>query len=181
MTKIAAVQDVVKKLRADMPVRLTIHDPISGAEFTIERENMLAHLVVDVNDVLADAQTVAMFYAECARAQRACERAAATGEREFVAWKAYVSGEARRKSGDKKITVAETEDAYRTHKDYQTKAGVQTYYTALAGLFEDLKMAFSIKSRMIDAVMRGMSAADRAHRVETKGSESLSGDHGSPR
>lgn len=172
MTTLATVQDVVKKFRAEMPVSVTLHDPITGKEYTVQRENMLALLVVDVQSPYADAQTVAMFYAECARAQRACERAAAAAERSFVAWKAHVSGEARRKATGK-ITGAEAEEAYRTHKDYETKASASVYYESLGGLFEDLKQAFSIKARMIDAVLRGSATADRTHRVEVRGSESL--------
>jgi len=163
-SNLATVQDVVKALKADMPVRLTIHDPITGAEYSLDRANILQNLVVDVRDPWADAQTVAMHYAECARAQRACERAAAAAEREFVSWKAGIMRSAR--SGDKKVTVSEAEGAYRTHSDYAAKAATQDYFTSLAGLFDDLKQAFSIKARMIDAVLRGMTSADRAHRVE---------------
>lgn len=168
MTTLSTVQDVVKRLRAEMPMKLSLLDPVTGQAFVIDRENLLALLVVDVRDVMSDAQTVAMLYAECARAQRACERAAAAAEREFTSWKSEVAGAARARS-EKKITVAEAEDAYRTHADYASKAGAAAYYVALAGLFDDFKMAFSIKARMIEAVMRASAQADRAFRVEASG------------
>lgn len=176
-TAIGTVQDVVKRLRAEMPVSLTLPDVVSGREFTVQRENMLALLVVDARDLVSDAQTVALLYAECARAQRSAERAAAAAEREFVSWKSQMAAEARRKSGEKKLTVAEAEDAYRTHYEYAGKAGAAAYYNALAGLFEDLKQAFAIKSRMIDTLLRASGAADRAFRVEDRGSN-FSGNHG---
>ena len=64
MTTLSTVQDVVKRLRAEMPMKLSLIDPVSGQAFVIDRENLLALLVVDVRDVMSDAQTVAMLYAE---------------------------------------------------------------------------------------------------------------------
>lgn len=173
-TAISTVQEVVKRLRAEMPLTVTLPDVTSLGEFTVKRENILALLVVDVRDLVSDAQSVAMLYAECARAQRASERAAAAAEREFTSWKSQIAGEARRKGGEKKLTVAEAEDAYRTHGEYTSKAGAVAYYEALAGLFEDLKQAFAIKARMIETLLRASGAADRAFRVEGQ----FTGSHG---
>lgn len=162
-------QTIVDRVRLHMPVNILLRDPISNAEFQVYRENILKSLVVDTPNIVIDAQQLAANYAEMARAQRACERAAALGERAFVAWKAKTAAEARaaaKAEGKAKITGAEAEEAYRTHPDYAEKAGVKEYYETLAGLFEDLKRAFDLKARMIEAQMRYFGGDMRMRRAE---------------
>ncbi len=167
-TAFSTVQAIVDRMRLQMPINVTLIDPVSGAEVTIYRENILAALIVDTHNILIDSQTLAAQYAEMARAQRACERAAAHGERAFVAWKAQTASGARSAaaSGGGKLTDKASEEAYRTHKDYEKMSSVETYYSALAGLFEDLKKAFEQKGRMIEAQMRYFGGDLRMRRAE---------------
>lgn len=159
--------EIAKRLRSEMPISLTLHDPVSGQPYTIERDNILRMLVVDAPNIITEAQMVPLLYGEMARAQRACERAASSAERSFVGWKASVAAEARSKAAKEggKITNDAASEAYRTHPDYAEKANLATYYEKLAGLFEDFKKAFDIKGRMIEAVLRTHAGDFRAQRV----------------
>jgi hypothetical protein len=165
----ASMGEVVKRLRLNMPVVCTIHDPITGNEVRIERENLLGMLVIDTPNLVLDSQWLAAMYMEMARARRACERASAHAERDFVRWKAEVSAEARRKS-DKKLTNDEAAEAYRTHPDYERRAAVSAYYKTLSDLFEDAMNAFQLKAKMVDAQSRMLAGDFRAKRVEDRAS-----------
>lgn len=165
----ATAQEIVDRVKLHLPIHVTLIDPVGNTEFTIYRENVLRSLVIDAGDIVADAQMLAGQYGEMARAQRACERAAAAGERAFVSWKAQVAASARadaKKAGVVKITGAEAEEAYRTHPDYQKMADVQAYYSTLAGLFEDLKKGFDLKAKMVDATMRFLGGDMRMRKAE---------------
>lgn len=167
---IASLADIVRHLRLEMPVVVKIHDPITSKECEINRDNLLGLLVVDAPNLAYDAQWLAALYMEMARARRACERASAVAERAFVKWKAQKAADARAAAAasGKKITVAEAEEAYRTHAEYEDRAGAQSYYATLASLFEDAMQAFQIKARMVDVVSRTMGGHGSIVRTEDR-------------
>ena len=173
-TTFSTMAEVVSRLKLSMPVKATLRDPISGAEFTVERDNILALLVVDTPNLLYESQSCSALYMDCARAKRACERASAVAEREFIAWKASTSAAARAKS-DTKITDKAAEEAYRTHPDYLKKADLPAYYKTLADVFEDAMNAFQMKAKMIDVNSRILAGDLRTRRAETESTESLEG------
>jgi hypothetical protein len=162
---------IVKRLQLEMPIEITLPDPISGANFTLSRENILSLLVIDTPNLALDSQSVAAHYATMARAQRACERAAASGEASYRAWKARTAEEFRKANKDRKITVAEVEEYYRGHEDYEKVSSLPNYYEKLAGLFDDLKRAFEIKSRLISSQVHMLGGELAAHRAESRGGE----------
>lgn len=163
----ASMAEIVKRLRLDMPVKVKIHDPITGQEVAIDRENLLGMLVIDTPNLVLDSQWLAALYMEMARARRACERASAHAEREFVKWKAEVAAEAR-KSAEKKLTNDQAAEAYRTHPEYEKRAAVGAYYKTLADLFEDAMNAFQLKARMVDAQSRMLAGDFHARRTEDR-------------
>lgn len=170
MTSVFASQaEIVKRLKLEMPVQVKIHDPITGHEVTLARDNLLAMLVIDTPNLVYDSQWLAALYMEMARARRACERAAAHADRQFVKWKAEIASQARAKS-EKKLTSDQAEEAYRTHPDYEERASVGAYYKTLAELFEDAMQAFTLKSRMIEAQSRILNGDFHARRVEDRAS-----------
>lgn len=140
---------IVKRLQLEMPVAIVLPDPISGSDFALTRENIFSALVVDAPNLVTDAQSLAANYGAMARAQRACERASANAEIAYRKWKAQRSEEFRKKNADRKITVAEVEESYRAHPDYESVSSTSVYYEKLAGLFDDLKQAFRIKGEMV--------------------------------
>jgi len=164
------MSEIVKSLKLHMPVKVTIHDPITGQEVQLDRENLLAMLVIDTPNIVYDSQWLSALYMEMARARRASERASAHAERQFVKWKAEIASIARAKA-DKKITGAEAEEAYRTHAEYEMRASVSAYYKTLADLFEDAMQAFTLKARMIEAQSRILNGDFHARRVEDHTSE----------
>lgn len=177
----ASMSEIVKRLKLEMPMQVTIHDPITGHQVTLARENILAMLVIDTPNLVYDSQWLAALYMEMARARRASERASAHAERQFVKWKAEIASQARaaaaaaaaddEKKGKKtagKLTGAEAEEAYRTHPEYEERASVSAYYKTLADLFEDAMQAFTLKSRMIEAQSRILHGDFHARRVEDR-------------
>jgi hypothetical protein len=163
----ASMSEIVKRLKLEMPMQVTIHDPITGHEVALARENILAMLVIDTPNLVYDSQWLAALYMEMARARRASERASAHADRQFVKWKAEVAAKARADAG-KKITGAEAEEAYRTHPEYEQRASVAAYYKTLADLFEDAMQAFTLKGRMIEAQSRILHGDFHARRVEDR-------------
>ena len=112
--------EIVRRLKLHMPVRLDgLIDPL-GNEFSIDRDNLMALLTTDIDALPFDNQSVSPLYMEMARAQRACEWGAEQLGVRYVRWKAQRAMELRTKreaEGDKKPTVAESEEFYRTHDD----------------------------------------------------------------
>lgn len=159
MSHYQSVQQIVHRLRSELPLHITLPDPVSGADFTVVRENLFSDLVIDTPNLLQDAQSCAAQYLLMARCQRACERAAASSESAYVKWKAERSEEFRRRNADRKVTVDEATKYYQTHADYEQMNAAPTYYGKLAGLFEDAKEAFRIKSRLIEMTARYVGGA----------------------
>ena len=171
-TTFTTMAEVISRLKLSMPVKATLRDPISGVEFTVDRENILALLVVDTPNLLYESQSCSALFMDMARAKRACERAAAVAEREFVSWKAATSAAARSKS-ETKITDKAAEEAYRTHPDYLKKADLSAYYKTLADVFDDAMSAFQMKAKMIDVNSRILAGDLRTRAAERDSTESL--------
>lgn len=171
-----SMADIVARLKLKMPINVRIQDPITGDLIQVDRENLLALLVIDTPNLVYDSQILSALFMEMARARRACERAAALADRSFVRWKAQVSTEARLKKGPngKTITGDEAKEAYRTHPEYEDKANAPAYWQALASLFEDACRAFELKARMIESQSRMLMGDFRAKRTEDMAERSSS-------
>jgi len=185
---------ILEHLNLLMGIVLTIEDPISRQPITLSYENLHSLLVIDMDQLPLEGQIVANLYAEMARFQRACEFAADRAEFRYAQWKSAKVDEFRSKAsraapapepepaaepeaaapGKKpkaakapaapKATVADGEAYYRGHPDYLALAEEPKRLRAIAGLFEDLKWGFKMKSEnMRDAnkTVGGYGATDR--------------------
>jgi hypothetical protein len=181
---------ILEDLRLIMPVTLTLEDPLTRAPITIAYENLHSLLVVDVENLTVEGQLVANLYAEMARFQRAAEFAADRADIRYVKWKAAKEDAFRaaarrarpeeppaeaeadgkktktkaKPAASPKVTVAEAEAAYRTDADYESMSEEPKRLRAIAGLFEDLKWGFRMKSEQMRDTARtigGYGASDR--------------------
>lgn len=184
---------ILEQLNLAMGVMLTIEDPIARTPITISYENLHSLLLIDVGNLVFEGQVVSNLYAEMARFQHAVEWAADRADARYLQWKAQQTDAFRAKrsaqpapaaepeapaegddAGKKKgkkapaapkaPTVAEAEAAYRGHADYEKMSLEPKRLRAIAGLFEDLKWAFKMKSeQMRDAskTVGGYGATDR--------------------
>lgn len=169
------IEKLLENLRLVMPARATWDDPLGGPPVVCDHANLHALLIVDADNLPIEGQLVSNLYAEMARYQRAAEYAADIAEIRYVKWKSAKELEyraARASTGDvpasepepsaegekKKAakapkaarpTVAETEAAYRDHPDYERMSLEPRRLRAVAGVFDDLKWAFKMKSEHI--------------------------------
>ena len=156
--------EIVRKVRMEMPVNVSLTDPVTGQPFEVNRANVLESLTIDTAVPELEAQTIAALYALFGRAQRASEYAAALAEAHYVAWKSGIARDARAKGG--KITAAEAEEAYRTHAEYVERQTQPDRYRALAGLFEDIKKGFQIKGEQLRSIVGMQRGHDATHASE---------------
>lgn len=162
--------EIIRRVRLEMPIKLTLRDPISSEEFELDRDNVLSLLVIDSGNLFLEGQTVAALFAEFARAQRACERAAAVADSDFAQWKAHMvrSYKAHCEASGKKGTDKDAEANYRAHEDYRSHAGLGIHYHHLSLLFRDLKEAFSIKAKMIETQSRMIGQHEHVTRADVE-------------
>jgi hypothetical protein len=140
--------ELLQRLRLSLPLRVELRDPVSGAPFTINRENVLALIIVNVDNLVVESQTVAALFAEMAHAQAAARHMHATAEVQFRKWKAQRGAECRTRS-DGKVTDKAVEEFYRSHVDYEARYDEVNRLEVLAALFADLKQAFELKQRSL--------------------------------
>lgn len=165
--------EIVRRLKLSMPVHLDgLTDPL-GNEFSIHRDNLMTLLTTDLDALSLDSQSIAPFYMEMARAQRSCEWAADHLDTRYVRWKAQRAEELRSKS-EKRPTVAEVENFYRNHDDYEDMANGPKALRTLAALFGDAKNAFLMKARAQESQSRMTAGFERAIRYDDQ--ESRLGD-----
>ncbi len=166
-------QKILEQLKLLMPVALTLEDPISKQPITVAYENLHALLIIDLNSLPFEAQVVAALYAEMARFQRAAEYAAGRAEVRYRKWKAAKGDElraARKTAKEKPPTAAQVEAYYRDHADYEKMSEEPERMKAIAGLFDDLKWSFRMKSQMMSDVTRSLSGYESAARAEESAS-----------
>lgn len=179
------VSDIVRRLRLNFPVRLELLDPLSGAPYLFERENVLAALVIDAGNAVLESQVVAALYAEVARAHAAAKLDAARKLAELKRWKAQKRAECRRlaeKAKEKPPSRDLQDDFYREHADYARVNDEADRAAVLADLLSDLKEAFTMKQwglRDIHSVVRGHDrvagendrSQDRSERLDEMASQ----------
>lgn len=141
--------ELVRVLRTTMPIKVTLPDPITGDPFLLDRDDVLASLVVDTPHLHQEAQLVAAQYATFSRARRGAELAAERADFAYAKWKSGQSAQFRAGNKANKVTVAEVEDHYRGLPDYAMMSGEGARLRAIAGVMEDLQKAFSIKANVI--------------------------------
>lgn len=155
--------EIVRRVRLELPVHVVLTDPVNHEHFEINRANVLEALTIDTSVPELEAQTIASLFALFGRAQRAAEYAAALAEAQYIAWKSQIAKEAR---AGKKITVAESEEAYRTHPEYVERQTQPDRFRALAGLFEDIKRGFAIKGEQLRSIMTMQRGHELTHASE---------------
>lgn len=161
--------DIIKRLNLYLPIHLEgLIDPL-GNEFSIRRENLMALLTTDIEALPFDSQSIAPLFMEMARAQRSCEWGAEQLRTRYVQWKALKGKElrqAREAADEKKPTVAEVEEYYRTHAEYEEMAMAPASLDTLALLFSDAKDAFLMKSRAQDKQFRLVAGHEQSLRFD---------------
>lgn len=197
------VEKILDNLRLLMPMAAAFEDPLGGPQIVCQHDNLHRLLVVDADRLPIEGQTVANLYAEMARYQRAAEYAADIAEVRYIRWKSgkeleyraqraaspepnetppATEAEGEPKAKGKKAapkapprpTVAETEAAYRDHPDYERMSLEPKRLRAIAGVFEDLKWAFKMKSEHIreaGKLLGGYLSTDRAPTPTAPGDE----------
>jgi hypothetical protein len=157
--------EIIRRLNLHMPIHLDgLIDPL-GNEFSIHRENLMALLTTDIDALPFDSQSLAPLFMEVARVQRSCEWAAEQLTIRYVQWKAAKAKECREKA-DKKPTVAEVEEYYRTHEEYEEMASAPKSLEALGRLFADAKEAFAMKARAQEKQFRLVAGHEQALRFD---------------
>lgn len=138
--------DIVKRLKLELPLQLTMTDPNTQQPITVDRENIHAMLVLDTSNLVFEGQMIPALYAELGRYQRAAQYEASVAASEFASWKARKVKEYRKKNP--KLAKDKAESEYRTEDDYQQMATAPERWKAIAGLLEDCRDAVRIKSYM---------------------------------
>jgi len=164
--------EIIEKLRLKLPLAVTLHDPLSGGPFTVTRDNVLALLVVDTDNIVLELQTTAVLYGEMARVHAAAKARLDETDLHLRRWKAQRAQELRSAREKQTTTDAkgvekpakpptgdEVKEHYRTHRDYETMYAAQHHAAMLYALSEDLKRAFELKAR----ALRDLAAIDFGH------------------
>lgn len=179
------VEKILDNLRLFMPLRAQFNDPLGGPPIVVDHDNLHRLLVIDLDQVMLEGQIVANYYAEMARMQRAAEYEADIAEIRYVKWKSakeleYRSrvresaedaepeaqpepegdGAKKKKAAKPKAparpTVAEAEAAYRDHSEYERMSVEPKRLRAIAGLLDDLKWSFKMKSEHLREASRNL-------------------------
>jgi hypothetical protein len=162
-------QEIVERLRLELPMKLELPDPWTGEPFQIDRRNYLAALVIDSHNLVFEGQAIPALYAEAGRAARAAEYQAELAATRFARWKAQRVAECLSKAEqakEKRPTDKQTEAFYRTHDDYEKLASAGPRYHALAGVLSDVREAFRLKSKLQHDQVVLLGAYENVMRVE---------------
>ena len=175
--------EIVRRVKLEMPVHITLNDPFNGEPITCSRGNILELLVVESHNLILEGQTVAALFAEMSRFRAAAMLAQAKAEAAFRKWKARMAHELREQSEPKTTkagkpaakqgpTQAEIEEHYRLHPEYDVMHDEPHRLQAIVDIFTDLRRAFDIKDNVITdqiETMRGhesvMHAAESTDRL----------------
>jgi hypothetical protein len=141
-------REIIERIRLKMPLVITLPDPITGEPFHINRDNILALLIIDMSNLAFEAQIVSTLYAEMARIRSAAFKAHQEAEVRLRQWKAQRRIEYRKQS-DKKPSERECEDYYQTHKEYVDRYQETIDLAVIVSLADDLKKAFDMKARAL--------------------------------
>lgn len=174
MGSILTTAEIIRTLKLHMPVHVSYPDPFGGPPVVCQRDDVLRLLVVNSSDIIHEGQYVAALYAEMGRLASAAEFAAEFAEAEYKRWQASVSAAfraQREKSGGKGPTVAEVEDHYRAHAEYEAQKTSPLRFKAQARIFEDLREAFNIKHRIIAEHSRVLRGYEQTLRTENNADE----------
>lgn len=180
--------DLIEKLRLSLPLSVTLPDPITGAPFQFSRDNVLASLVVDVDNLVLESQTAAAFYGQMARLVGAARKLHKEAEAAYRQWKAVRCNEARAnlnagtdaKGNLKPPTGEQVESYYRTHAEYLTVNQRQDDAEVLVGLFEDLRRAVDLKQRALHDLHQINFGHDRQSNAEERMLQMAEGDEDAP-
>ncbi len=150
-------RDLVERLGTKLPLVMEFADPITGAPFVVNRDNMLSLLAIDVDNLVLESQTCPMLFGEMARVHRAAEFALEQAEAEFRSFKGRKSMEARgqlnnghdAKGNLKPPTKEQVEEFYRADPDYLPQYSRLNRLRVIPGLIVDLKKGFEMKLRAL--------------------------------
>lgn len=162
--------EIVRRMKLEMPLHLTLNDPVTGDPITMSRANILELLVVESHNLFLEGQTIAALHAECLRFSIAAEFASARAEAEYRKWKSRMGHEFRaacaKKKPVKKPTVAEAETFYRMHDDYDKYHDEPHRLKAVASLLSGLCRSFTLKGRVVSDQSNALRGHESALRVE---------------
>jgi hypothetical protein len=150
-------RELVERLKTSLPLAMTLPDPVTGEPFVVNRDNMLALLVVDADNLVLESQTVAMLFGEMARVHAAAKLAKEQADVEFRRWKATKAAEGRRvldngedsKGKKKPPTKEQVEDYYRLDPEYEDAYRRTNRASVIADMVADLKKGFELKQRAL--------------------------------
>jgi hypothetical protein len=138
---------------------MELPDPVTGEPFTVNRDNVLALLAVDVDNLVLESQTVAMMFGEMARVHAAAKLAKEQADVDFRRWKAAKAAEARatldngmtagKNPTKKPPTKEQVEGYYRSAADYDAEYRKTNRAAVIVDLIADLKEAFKLKQRAL--------------------------------
>ena len=157
--------DLVKRFKSTMPLVLSLPDPVTGEMFTIDRDNILALLVIDTSNLILESQVIPMMFGEMARVHAAVKLAKEQADIELRQWKAAKSEEGRKRLTKpatkddkgkaikpKAPTIAEVEAYYRQDPEYQEQQIKAAKIGIIADLIDDMKTAFRLKQRALESL-----------------------------
>ncbi len=176
---VISTKDLIEKLQVQLPMAMEYPDPITGEPFVVNHDNLLSLLVVDVDNLVLESQTVAMFYGEMARVHAAAKMAKEQADVVFRQWKAGKAAEARRtldggetaKGIKKPPSNTQVEEYYRGHSDYDAEYRKANRAGVIVDLLADLKTAFQMKQRAIGDLHRVTFGHDRVATAEDRMAE----------
>ena len=178
-----SVDALLKRLRLEMPVQLTLEDPLTQQPMSCNYENLHQLLALNLDNLSLEEQLVTNLYAEMGRFQRAAEYAQTVATARYAKWKSQKAVELADKQPPKKTaagkpaarqgpTQAEVEAYYRDQDDYEELQKEPARLAAIAGIMADLKRAFEIKSRMASDQVRTLGAYEKMARDHDSNAQS---------
>lgn len=174
------VEDLKRRLKLSMPVKLTLPDIVMGGEYTINRADLMNLLLINPESLVMESQALPALFAEMGKMQRCAKTAADKAATAYRQWKQDQSKHFKSLSThEKKPTQAAVEEHYRTLPDYNNMANAESYFLNLSYLFGDLKDAFKIKADLVRSNQSYIQGYERVEKVSGD-NQSLYSDAGVP-
>lgn len=167
----------------DFPVALSTTD-YNDQPVTLRLVDVHRVLVLDASNLIIEQSVVANVYAEMARWAAICEYQAARAGSAYAKWKTQRTAELAARMPEKKTaagkraakqgpTQEEAAEFYRAHEDYDAMSGAADRWSALAGLFGDLKWAVKMKAEAATSIAQSVGGFERTSAQEVETSERL--------
>jgi len=161
-----------------MPVQITLPDIITGENFEINRSDLMDLLLINMESLVLESQSIPALYSEMAKMQRCAKKAADEAATVYRQWKQNQSKHFKAlPTHEKKPTQAAVEEHYRTLPDYNTVANAESYFLNLSYLSGDFKDAFKLKADLVRSNQSFIQGFERVEKL-TAADTSLYKDSG---